>query len=83
MESIGEIKVRYAVWYANSSGYLEAFKVIEAASAEVAINVSRSDGLGHGVDITVTEATDHDNGFGNDPNLEPGRVVAASAGRLS
>jgi len=70
--------MRYAVWYDNSSGYFEAFKVIEASTPEEAIASSREQGLGGSTEVVATEATEHANGFGNDPNGDKGMVVATS-----
>jgi hypothetical protein len=70
--------MRYAVWYDNSSGFFEAFKVIEASTPEEAIASSREQGLGGSSDVVVTEATEDQNGFSNDPNRDTKAVLGTS-----
>jgi hypothetical protein len=72
--------MRYAIWYDNTSGVLEAFKVIEAQNPEDAISKSLEEGLSSSLHIVVTLATATINGFGNDPNIA-NCVVAGSNNR--
>lgn len=69
----------YAVWYDNSSGYLEAFQLIEANNPADAITKGRAKGLMWSVNVVITEATQNENGFGNDPNINKGKVLATSS----
>ena len=70
--------MRYATWYDNCSGYLEAFKIIEASAPDEAIAAARDQGLDRSTRVVATEATEQQNGFGNDPNTDKLKVLATS-----
>lgn len=70
--------MRYAIWYDNSSGFLEPFKVLEAPGAEDAVDALRALET-MWFELVVTHASDHDNGFGNDPNWDAALIVFRSA----
>jgi len=59
--------MRYAIWYDNSSGFLEPFLIVEADDAREAVRL----GLGQGLpNVIVTAASESSYGFGNDPNQD-------------
>jgi len=73
--------MNYAIWYDNSSGHLEAFLIVEANGPEEAATKAYDNGLTRSVDVVVTEATQVENGFGNDPNHDKRCVLATAFGR--
>jgi len=70
--------MRYAVWYDNCTGFLEAAVIIEANTPEEVIASAYVNGLPLGAHIAVTDATLHEKGFGNDPNVNRQMILTAT-----
>lgn len=70
--------MKYAIWYDNSSGFFEAYLIVEAGNPEEAVAQGREKGLGS-VDVVVTYATEEIGGFGNDPNVDSTKVLLKSS----